>query len=141
MTLEHGRTRYTRGCRCDDCKAAEREYQRERYQRRRGLPDVRPEDPRQIMVSADGQGRAGLVEAAVQAELHASSAGTDRPGIAQIALALARILDTPKAVASQAAAAKVLVGLLDKLRTGSADGRRGQLAMVRSMTDKGCGCL
>ena len=141
MTLEHGRTRYTRGCRCDDCKAAERDYLRERYQRRRGLPDVRPEDPLQIVVSGDGQGRVGLVEAAVQAELHASNAGTDRPGTAQIALALARILDTPKAVASQAAAAKVLVGLLDKLRTGSAGGRRGQLAMVRSMTDKGGGCL
>lgn len=38
MTLEHGRTRYTRGCRCEVCKAAEREYQRNRYRHRRGLP-------------------------------------------------------------------------------------------------------
>jgi hypothetical protein len=31
MTLDDGRTRYTRGCRCDLCKTAERDYQRNRY--------------------------------------------------------------------------------------------------------------
>lgn len=30
MPLEHGRTRYTRGCRCAVCKAAERDYHRAR---------------------------------------------------------------------------------------------------------------
>jgi hypothetical protein len=35
--------------------------------------------------------------------------------VAQIALALARILDNPRAVSSQPAAAKVLAALLDKL--------------------------
>ena len=42
MTLEHGRTRYTRGCRCDVCKTAERDYQRNRYRRQRGLPVTHP---------------------------------------------------------------------------------------------------
>jgi hypothetical protein len=46
MTLEHGRTRYTRGCRCDLCKAAERDYQRNRYRRQRGLPVDPPEGRR-----------------------------------------------------------------------------------------------
>jgi hypothetical protein len=50
---------------------------------------------------------------------------------------LARILDNPKAVGSQPAAAKVLASLLDKLRSVSARGRRGGLALVRTMTEKG----
>jgi hypothetical protein len=60
-----------------------------------------------------------------------------RPGLAQIALALARLLDNPKAVNQQPAAAKVLAALLDKLRSASARGRRGGLAVVRTMTEKG----
>lgn len=50
-----------------------------------------------------------------------------------MALALARILDTPKAVNQQPAAAKVLASLLEKLRSASARGRRG-LGLVRTMT-------
>jgi hypothetical protein len=45
MALEHGRTRYTRGCRGDVCKAAERDYRRNIYRRQRGLP-VDPPDLR-----------------------------------------------------------------------------------------------
>jgi hypothetical protein len=60
-----------------------------------------------------------------------------RPGLAQVALALARILDNPKAVSSQPAAAKVLAALLEKLRSEFARGRRGKLALVRQMSDKG----
>jgi hypothetical protein len=137
MSLKHGRTRYARGCRCDICKAAERDYQRNRYRRQRGLPVDPPEGPPLIVASADGQGGAGPVESAVQAELHSLHTVTDRPGVAQIALALARILDSPKAVSSQPAAAKVLAALLDTLRSASAHGRRGGLAMVRTMTEKG----
>jgi transposase len=42
-----------------------------------------------------------------------------RPGLAAIARAMSRILDNPKAVSSQPAAAKVLTSLLDKLRSVS----------------------
>jgi hypothetical protein len=49
---------------------------------------------------------------------------------------MARLLDNPKAVNQQPAAAKVLAGLLDKLRSASACGRRGHLAAVRTMTEK-----
>lgn len=59
-----------------------------------------------------------------------------RPGLAQTALALARLMDNPKAVSSHASTAKILVGLLDKLHTGSARGRRGNLTVVRTMTEK-----
>jgi hypothetical protein len=49
---------------------------------------------------------------------------------------MARILDNPKAT-NQRAAAKVLSALLDKLHSASARGRRGGLALVRTMTEKG----
>jgi hypothetical protein len=45
-------------------------------------------------------------------------------------------MDSPKAVNQQPAAAKVLVTVLDMLRKGSAQGRRGNLSLVRTMTEK-----
>jgi hypothetical protein len=54
-----------------------------------------------------------------------------RPGLAQVALALARIMDHPKAISQKAAAAKVLAALLDKLCSASAGGRRGNLSLVK----------
>jgi hypothetical protein len=76
------------------------------------------------------------VEAAVSAEIEAMGAHL-RPGLAATALALARILDNPKALGQQPAAAKVLAALLEKLRSASARRRRGSLAVVRNMTEKG----
>ena len=52
-----------------------------------------------------------------------------------MAPALARILDNPKAINQQPAAAKVLAAL-EKLRSASARGRRGGLAVVREMTNE-----
>jgi hypothetical protein len=46
---------------------------------------------------------------------------------------MARILDNPKAVNQQPAAAKVLAALLDQLYSASAHGHRGRLAVVRAM--------
>jgi hypothetical protein len=53
-----------------------------------------------------------------------------------VAPALARILDNPKAINQQPAPAKVLAALLEKLRSASARGRRGGLAVVREMTNE-----
>ena len=53
-----------------------------------------------------------------------------------MAPALARILDNPKAINQQPAAAKVLAALLEKLRSASARGRCGGLAVVREMTNE-----
>jgi hypothetical protein len=82
------------------------------------------------VVESDGP---GPVEVGVQEEISGSAAEA-RPGLAQAALAMARILDNPKAVNQQTAAAKVLASLLDKLHSASARGRRGKLAVVKSMT-------
>jgi hypothetical protein len=57
--------------------------------------------------------------------------------LAQAAMAMARILDNPKATNQQPAAAKVLASLLDKLHSAGARGRRSHLAAVRTMTENG----
>lgn len=78
-------------------------------------------------------GTPGLVGSAVKDEIGGLAAEA-RPGLTQAALAMARILDNPKAINQQPAAAKVLAALLDKLRLASARGRRGNLSLVKSMT-------
>jgi hypothetical protein len=50
---------------------------------------------------------------------------------------MARLLDNPKALNQQPAAAKVLTSLLDKLASASARQRRGRLAVVKQMAEKG----
>ena len=86
-----------------------------------------------VPLSPPGPGR---VESGVAVEID-GLASQARPGLAQAALAVARVLDNPRAVNQHAAAAKVLSALLDKLRAVSARGRRGGLAVVRTMTEKG----
>jgi hypothetical protein len=54
--------------------------------------------------------------------------------LAATALALARILDNPKAISTQPAAAAKLAALLEKLRSASALSGRGKLAVIKSMT-------
>jgi hypothetical protein len=124
----HGtRRRYNDGCRCEDCTAANTAYQQKYRQGPAAV--VRLSTP--VTPQPDGP---GPVEAGVEAEIAELSEA--RPGIAQAALAMARLLDNPRAVSSQPAAAKVLAALLDKLRS-AAGGRRGGLALVRTMTEKG----
>jgi hypothetical protein len=53
-----------------------------------------------------------------------------------IAAAMAKILDG-KVPTPKPGAAKVLVSVLDTLHKGSAQQRRGNLALVRTMTEKG----
>jgi hypothetical protein len=73
---------------------------------------------------------------AVQQEINGLAAQT-RPAMVAIALAMARLLDNPRVASAQPPAAKVLVSVLDTLHKGSAQERRGNLALVRTMTDKG----
>jgi hypothetical protein len=132
MTLTHGRTRYTRGCRCNVCKAAERDYQRNRYRRRRGLPVDPPDHPAPAALSAASPPRDGPAVVAVQAELDAGALAAERPGLAAVALALAAILDNPKHIPTQPAAARQLVAILDQLSKRTHRG--GRLAVVRAMS-------
>jgi hypothetical protein len=118
----HGTRRcYVNGCRCDDCTESNRAYFRQRRASHMGA-DLPASEP-------------GPVESGVAAELECLT--VERPGVAQTALALARVLDSPRAVSSHAPAARVLITLLDKLRQASAPSRRGHLASVRTMSKKG----
>jgi hypothetical protein len=133
MALKHGLTRYTRGRRCNDCKAVERDYQRNRHRRQHGLSVDSPDPPKlnvvdpQPISSSDGS-----VVAAVRDELDAAPAAAERPGLTALALALAAILYDPQHVAVQPAAARQLVALLGTLSKRMQ--RRGKLAVVKSMT-------
>jgi hypothetical protein len=125
MAAKHGtRHRYNDGCRCDDCTAANAAYQQQYRERPVVVPLSAPVTPQTF--------EPGPVEAAVEAEI--AGLAEARPGLSQAALAMARVLDNPKAVSSQPPAAKVLATLLDKLHSASALGRRGGLARVRAMT-------
>jgi hypothetical protein len=77
----------------------------------------------------------GPVELAVESELAGLAAARERPGLAQVALSLARLMDGP-AVTSKPAAAKQLMEILGTLAKGGAQGRR-KLAVVKQMTEKG----
>jgi hypothetical protein len=74
----------------------------------------------------------GFVVAAVRAELDAAPAAAERPGLSAVAIALAAILDDTEHVATQPAAARQLVAILDTLSKRTP--RRGKLAVVKSMT-------
>ncbi|HWF30401.1 MAG TPA: hypothetical protein VG327_18890 [Mycobacterium sp.] len=65
------------------------------------------------------------------------AAATVRPGHAQVALALARVMDSQKAVNQHAPAAKALTTVLDKLHSVGPQSRRGRLAVVRTLTERG----
>jgi hypothetical protein len=139
MAARHGTRRgYGEGCRCDDCKDAQRLYQR-RYRERKANGETRPHSApvmAQLPPAEPQPCGPGPVESAVQHELNGLAAQT-RPALAAIALAMARILDNSRVASAQPPAAKVLVSVLDTLHKGSARGRRGSLSVVRSMTKEG----
>ena len=120
MALRHGSVaKYNAGCRCEACREANSAYRRQK------LTNDTAED-----ITAD-QGP-GAVELAVIDEI--KFAAEARPGLAAVAVALARVLDNPRATASKPAAAKVVATILDKLQQAGAPGRLGHLSTVRTMT-------
>jgi hypothetical protein len=139
MASQHGtRTRYNTGCRCDECKQASREYDKRRRQsmlsRKHGPARVTalPSIPDEVQA---GAATTGPVEAGVIAQIDGLTTAANRQGLVQIAIALARVLDSPLAIAQHASSGRVLVDTLEKIAKGS-DARTGKLASVRSMTRK-----
>jgi hypothetical protein len=139
MAVRHGtRKRYGAGCRCDDCRAAQRLYQR-RYRERVALGETRPVSVApvlQVVKIHHPPADAGPVELAVEAELAGVAVAELRPALVAVARAMARILDSSRVPTPQPAAAKVLVSVMDTLHK-SAQSRRGNLAAVKSMTERG----
>lgn len=140
MAVRHGtRTRYNSGCRCVDCKKAASDYKKAHAQKQRAARHG------QATVTAIRKPAAaatpppvelGAVEAGVMAEIDGLSTAASRQGLVQIAVALARVLDSPLAIAQHPSAAHRLSETLDKIRKGS-DGKGSKLAAVRSMTRPG----
>lgn len=133
MAVRHGtRTRYNQGCRCDDCKMASREYDKRRRLAKaaggKGSATVTA-----LPEPSNSDGEPGRVESGVLAEIGGLSTAASRQGLVEIAVALARVLDSPLAIAQHPSAAHRLSETLDKIRKGS-DSRQGKLAAVRSMT-------
>jgi hypothetical protein len=130
ISTEHGRERYRRGCRCDECKQAQAAYQR-KYRERQALGLVGVGNP-----TPSTNVEPGPVEAAVREEINGLPSATLRPAMLAIAAAMARVLDS-RASGPKPRAARVLASVLETLRKGSAQGRRGSLAVVKAMTEKG----
>lgn len=132
----HGtRTSYNEGCRCDKCKTAEAEYQK---RRRHGVGTVTPINPT-VTETGGGEPQGGItvppvgpVETGVIEECKDAPVAKSRPGLYQMALALARVLDNPVTVAQHPSAAHRLSEILSELRKGA--DRKGKLASVRQMT-------
>jgi hypothetical protein len=129
VNTKHGRERYRRGCRCDECKGAQAAYQR-KFRERKALGLVGAGDP-----APEQNCSPGPVELAVEAELAGLVSAEARPALAQIAICMGRLLDSP-AAGPKPAAAKVLISAMETLHKASAQGRRGSLALVKTMTKK-----
>lgn len=136
MVTEHGtRSAYKAGCPCDECKAANAEYMRERRAAQKLPAGTVTQLPGTVQAVTPN---AGATERAVLEELASLTSAETRKGAAQAALAMARILDNPKAIAQQPQAAARLTTILEDLRKGSAR-RKGRLASVQAMTKSATG--
>lgn len=126
MADVHNRTRYLAGCRCETCKMAQSTYMRERRQKKNGealssrkLRSTTPPPPAESVAEEDGGlASGGSVFSGVSEEIAGFVGADDHPGLKATALALARILDTPSAIAQHAAAAGRLMDLLSTLGKG-----------------------
>lgn len=123
----HGRRGYRQGCRCDQCKSAESKYQRD-LKRRKQYGDLASvaEFP-----ASDPVSPVDSVEAAVRAEVEGLS--SPRQGLVAAAIALAKVLDDPRATSTKPAAAGKLADMLESLRK-SGDQKKSKLTAIRSMT-------
>ena len=138
MAAKHGTAnRYNQGCRCENCKDSHR-LRAAAYRQRRSAGETRPPA---VAVSLPVTGEShpsgpGPVESAVEFEV--GGLAQPRPTLVAVAVAMARILDNSKVPTPKPPAAKVLVSVMDALHK-SAQGRRGHLASVKAMTEKGGG--
>jgi hypothetical protein len=136
MSENHGRNGYLHGCRCDVCRAGQREYIRAQRARKRALrpvPAPPPAEPETAEATSTAAAETvGPVVAAVRAELATLGSLVGRQGLAAAAVAMARILDHPGLGTTQPAAARQLASLLDVLHREAAP-QRGRLAVVQKM--------
>jgi hypothetical protein len=137
MAVEHGRGGYQRGCRCDVCRAGQRDYVAAQRARRRGLqpvqivnhPDLANQDHGTDLPAAE----VGPVVAAVRRDLDRLGDLTGWEYLAAAAVPMARILDSGENVPTWPAAAKQLASLMDTLHK-EATPKYGRLAEIQAMS-------
>lgn len=141
----HGRRGYKQGCRCDQCKCAEREYQQDLRRRKqeepagfagRGLTLLAGSGNKRLTsvnssTNAANSSEYGPVEAAVRAEVEPLA--SSNPGLAAAVIALSQVLDDSRATSTKPAAAAKMADLLATLHKG-ADRKQSKLTAIRSMT-------
>ena len=124
------------GCRCGDCREAQRVYCADLRRRHVAGEVVRPVVVASLPPLEVAPPGPGPVEVAVGREVEGLLLASVRPALVETAVSLAKILDNPRAVPQQPAAAGKLADIMDRLHKGSV-ARRGGLKLVRAMTDKG----
>jgi hypothetical protein len=139
---EHGTTtRYRDGCRCENCRAANRRKARRSYENRRA-PETAPEPevtdsakvlqmkPNQTPATGDGMGE---TEQAVRAEFSRRDPDNEHPVERALAIRLSQVLDNSRQMDKYSAASKEL----NALRTSLFGERRrksgGRLSKVSRM--------
>lgn len=128
---QHNRSRYQAGCRCAKCCESNRLYARNHRRAKQGrLYAVAA--PKSSTTPETSTETPGPVAAAVTAQLESNPAALERPGVAAIALALARVLDNDAAIPQHPSAAHRLTEILAVLSKTAH--RRGRLRAVRTMT-------
>jgi hypothetical protein len=86
--IQHNRSRYQAGCRCDVCRKAQSDSRKRLRQRKNAGRQLRLAAP---PAAGPGTGSATLVSDAVQLELDTLGVAESRPGLAAAALAMAAI--------------------------------------------------
>lgn len=123
MTARHGSaTSYKDGCRCGDCRKANRERIRAYRAAKRG-------DPAPVDLPVDvGE---GTVTDAVRRDLAGLQVAVERPADAAVALAMARLLDDPSAGPQHPSAAARLVDIMARLRADAVPRFAGNVTKIR----------
>jgi hypothetical protein len=120
MAAKHGTRRCysVEGCRCADCREAQAAYQAE-YRSRVANGEVGA-SVAQLPLAGPGP-----VEAAIRQEIEGLPLAAARPALVETAVTMAKILDNPRAVSQQPAAAGKLADIMDRLHNGSVARRGG----------------
>lgn len=148
--ITHGRSGYGRGCMCDICREAEREYQLARkadggasadnVHQLRSIGGVQQVPKPKTRTTTNGwDGEIGLMEQAVIDECEGLSLAAERPAMVMAARLQARLCDDHKSQGLWTSASRQLTAILNDLRGNSKRKTKGRLAQVQRMTTKAAG--
>ena len=108
-------------CRCDVCREANAKYSRDKRAKERG------EDPAAAVMQLQLPLPSDSVEAAIRTELASYTATALRPGLTKLLLAMARVIDDPRARAQHASVARQIQLGLERIRSQSVTRRHSSL--------------